>query len=54
MTALFITTRQAHWRTALKDYRKTHPDCPDVFRRYHAILKDLRAKKNTKKPRSTP
>ena len=43
MTALFVATRQARWRTALKDYRNTHPDCAPVFRRYHAILKDLKA-----------
>ena len=45
MTALFITTRQAHWRTAVKEYRNTHPDCPPVFRRYYALIKDLKAKK---------
>ena len=45
MTALFITTREVHWRTAVKDYRNSHPDCPPVLHRYHSILKDLRAKK---------
>ena len=45
MTALFIVTRQAHWRTAVKDYRTSHPDCPVILRRFHAILKDLKAKR---------
>lgn len=45
MIALFITTRQAHWRQAVKDYRNTHSGCPDIFRRYHAIIKDIKAKK---------
>ena len=44
MTALFITTRQAHWRTVVKNYRNTHPDCPVILRRFHAIVKDLKAK----------
>lgn len=43
--ALFITTRQAKWRQALKDYRNTHPDCSPSLRRYCAILKDLKTKK---------
>ena len=45
MTALFVVTRQARWRQAVKNYRNTHPECLPVFRRYHAILKDVRAKK---------
>jgi len=45
MVALFIATRQAHWRAAVKDYRNSHPECPDVFRRYYALIKELRAKK---------
>ena len=48
MTALFITTRMAHWRTAVKDYRHSHPDCPPVFRRFHSIIKELKAKKPKK------
>ena len=44
MTALFITTRQAHWRDAVKAYRNTHPDHLPVLRRYHAILKELKAR----------
>ena len=43
--ALFITTRQAKWRQALKDYRNTHPDSSSNLRRYCAILKDLKTKK---------
>lgn len=49
LVALFIATRQAQWRAAVKDYRNNHPDCPDVFRRYYAIIKELRAKKTAKK-----
>ena len=49
LVALFIATRQAQWRAAVKDYRNNHPDCPDVFRRYYAIIKELRAKKTVKK-----
>ena len=49
MIALFITTRMAHWRTAVKEYRNSHPDCPEIFRRYHAILKELKAKKTKHK-----
>lgn len=49
LVALFIATRQAQWRAAVKDYRNSHPDCPDVFRRYYAIIKELRAKKTVKK-----
>lgn len=45
MTALFVVTRQVRWRQAVKTYRNTHPECLPVFRRYHAILKDVRAKK---------
>ena len=44
MNALFITTRQVHWRTAVKEYRNTHPDCPDIFRRFYAIIKDIKAR----------
>ncbi len=46
MTALFITTRKAHWRDAVKAYRSTHPDSLPVLRRYHAIIKDLKARKS--------
>lgn len=45
MTALFIVTRHAQWRTAVKEYRNTHPDCPDILRRYYAIIKDIKTKK---------
>jgi hypothetical protein len=45
MVALFITTRMAHWRNAVKDYRHIHPDSLPVLRRYHAILKNLKARR---------
>lgn len=44
MTALFIATRQARWREAVKTYRNTHPDSPDILRRYHTIVKHIKAK----------
>lgn len=44
MTALFIATRSVKWREAVKTYRHSHPDCPDVLRRYHTIIKHLKAK----------
>lgn len=43
-TALFIATRQAKYRDAVKAYRNTHPDSPDILRRYHTIVKKIRAK----------
>lgn len=45
MTALFITTRQAPLRVAVKAYRNSHPTCLPVLHRFHAILKDLKAKR---------
>ena len=45
MTALFIVTRHVQWRTAIKEYRNSHPDCPDILRRYYAIIKDIKTKK---------
>lgn len=45
MMALFITTRNPRYRDAVKAYRTTHPDCPDILRRYHTIVKDLKSKK---------
>lgn len=45
MIAQFVVTRQVRWRQAVKDYRNTHPECLPVFRRYHAILKDVKARK---------
>ena len=44
MVALFIATKNAHYRTALKDYRTSHPDAPDILRRYQSIIKKMRAK----------
>lgn len=44
MVAMFIATRRAAYRDAVKAYRSTHPDCPDILRRYHSIVKNLKAK----------
>jgi hypothetical protein len=44
MVALFIATKEASYRTALKDYRSSHPDAPDILRRYQSIIKKMRAK----------
>lgn len=44
MTALFIATRQARYRDAVKAYRQSHPDSPDILRRYHSIVKKMKAK----------
>ena len=43
MVALFIATKDADYRTALKDYRSSHPDAPDILRRYQSIIKKMRA-----------
>ena len=45
MTALFIATRLAPYRDAVKRYRAAHPDSPDILRRYHTITKHLKAKR---------
>ena len=51
MVALFIVTREAHWRTAVKEYRKNHPDdCPAILHRYFAIIKNLKAKPTSSMP----
>ncbi|MBR1548126.1 MAG: hypothetical protein IJ637_05310 [Prevotella sp.] len=47
MTSLFVATRQAMWRTAIKEYRSNHPDSSDTLRRYLSILKDIKTKKPT-------
>lgn len=47
MVALFVATRDAHYRTALKNYRASHPDSLDVLRIYLSILKKMRAKSHT-------
>jgi len=44
MAALFVATKDADYRTALKNYRASHPDSPDVLRIYLSILKKMRAK----------
>ena len=43
-TALFVATRQARYRDAVKAYRQAHPDSPDILRRYHSIVKKMKAK----------
>ena len=43
MMALFIATRRASYRDAVKAYRSAHPDSPDILRRYHSIVKKLKA-----------
>lgn len=45
MTALFVATRQARYRDAAKAYRSVHPDAPDILRRFHSIVKKMKAKK---------
>ena len=47
--ALFIVTRDPRYRDAVKAYRSAHPDCPDILRRFHSIVKGLRPKKCNKK-----
>ena len=44
MVALFIATKNVDYRTALKEYRTSHPDAPDILRRYQSIIKKMRAK----------
>lgn len=44
MTALFIATRNAGYRNAVKAYRNAHPEASDILRRYHSIVKKMRAK----------
>lgn len=51
MVALFIVTREAHWRTAVKEYRKNHPDdWPAILNRYFSIIKNLKAKPTSSMP----
>ena len=45
MTALFVATRRAAYRDAVKVYRHAYPDCPDILRRYHTITKKMKARK---------
>ena len=44
MTALFIATKKACYRDAVKNYRNAHPDCPDTLRRFLSIVKKMKAK----------
>jgi hypothetical protein len=43
--ALFITTRNPRYRDAVKAYCQSHPDCPEILRRYHRIVKGIKPKK---------
>ena len=49
MVALFVATRQARYRDAVKSYRNAHPDSPDILRRYHTIVKKMKAKSTDKR-----
>jgi len=44
VVALFVATKNADYRTVLKNYRSGHPDFPEVLRCYLSILKKMRAK----------
>ena len=44
MTAIFIATKNARYRNAVKDYRNTHPEASDILRRYFSIVKKMRAR----------
>jgi len=41
MVALFVCTRKPKYRDAAKAYRKTHPDCPDIIRRFLSKVRDI-------------
>lgn len=45
MIALFIATRNAKWRTAVKEFHRTHPDGSDIIRRYLSIIKSIKARR---------
>lgn len=42
MVAMYVVTRKPKFRDAAKAYRKTHPDCPDVIRRFLSKVRDIR------------
>ena len=44
MTALFISTRNPRLRDAVKAYRKTHTDCPDIIRRFMTKVSDIKTR----------
>ena len=41
MVALFVVTRNPKFRDAAKAYRKEHPDCPDIIRRFLSKVSDI-------------
>lgn len=44
MMALFIANRQPALRDAVKIYRQTHPDCPEIICRFLSIAKKIRCR----------
>jgi hypothetical protein len=42
MVAMFVVTRKPKFRDAAKAYRKAHPDCPDIIRRFLSKVRDIR------------
>ena len=42
MVAMFVVTRKPKFRDAAKAYRKVHPDCPDIIRRFLSKVRDIR------------
>ena len=42
MVAMYVVTRKPRFRDAAKAYRKNHPDCPDVIRRFLSKVRDIR------------
>jgi hypothetical protein len=42
MVAMYVVTRKPWFRDAAKAYRKSHPDCPDVIRRFLSKVRDIR------------
>ena len=42
MVALYVVTRKPKLRDAAKAYRKSHPDCPDIIRRFLSKVRDIR------------
>lgn len=45
MIALFVATRDSQLRTAVKDYRDTHPDCPPIISRFINKVRDAKTRK---------
>ena len=42
MVAMFVVTRKPKFRDAAKAYRKAHPDCPDIIRRFLSKVSDIK------------